>query len=141
MTPREIAIVQASFAELLPIPDRVGARFYFRLFQLAPETRPMFRNDMAAQGRKLVDTLATVVDALDRIETVLPAVRALAIQHVGYGVEEEHYALVGLALIETLREMLGDGFDLELEQAWRDAYRLVADAMIDASYRRAGLPE
>lgn len=133
MTPRQIAIVRASFADLLPIPDRVGARFYSRLFTLEPETRALFKNDIAAQALKLVQTLAGVVEALDRIETVLPAVRELAIRHVDYGVQEDQYSLVGLALIETLREMLGAAFDGELEQAWRDAYRLVAATMIEAS--------
>lgn len=133
MTPRQISLVQASFARLLPISDRVGARFYARLFQLAPETRAMFPDDLAEQQRKLVATLAAVVEALDRIDTILPAVRALAVRHVDYGVSEEHYSPVGLALIETLRELLGAAFDGELEQAWRDAYHLVATTMIDAA--------
>lgn len=133
MTPRQISIIQASFAQLLPIPDRVGARFYRRLFQMAPETRGMFADDMAEQNRKLAVTLAAVVEGLDRIETILPAVHDLAVRHRDYGVVEEQYGLVGLALVETLREMLGAGFDGELEQAWRDAYRLVATTMIAAA--------
>ena len=48
--------------------------------------------------------------ALDEIGAILPAVRSLAIRHVAYGVEEKHYELVGLALIETLRVMLGTKF-------------------------------
>lgn len=132
MTPRAITIVQASFAQLLPIPGRLGARFYARLFQLAPETRAMFPDDMTEQRKKLVQTLAAVVAALERLDTVLSTIQALGARHRGYGVEEDHYPLVGLALIETLREMLGDRFDGELEQAWRDAYRLVATAMIEA---------
>ncbi|WP_425228293.1 globin family protein [Sphingomonas sp.] len=137
MPNRQIAIVQASFAQLRPIPDRVGARFYHRLFQLAPETRAMFPDDMAVQGRKLVDTLAAVVDALDHLDTILPAVRALGLRHHAYGVRDEQYGLVGLALIETLREMLGAQFDDELERAWRDAYGLVATAMIEAANAHA----
>ena len=80
-----------------------------------------------------MDTLAVVVNNLDRLDTIVPAVQALAIRHRDYGVEDEHYGLVGLALIETLREMLGAAFEGELEQAWRDAYRWVAATMIEAS--------
>lgn len=134
MTPRQIEIIQSRFAEVRPIPDRVGARFYSRLFQMAPETRAMFKNDMVEQRRKLIETLALIADALDRVETVLPAVRDLAVRHRAYGVEDDHYSLVGLALIETLREMLGPVFDGEVEQAWRDAYSFVAGAMIEASH-------
>lgn len=74
MTPRQISIVQASFDHLLPIPGRLAARFYQRLFQMAPETRAMFKTDMVAQGQKLVDTLAAVVASLDQIEAIVPAV-------------------------------------------------------------------
>lgn len=133
MTPRQISIVQASFDYILPIPDRVGARFYNRLFQMAPETRAMFAGDMTEQGRKLVATLATVVNSLDRLDPVVPALKALGERHRDYGVMDEHYGPVGLALIETLREMLGAEFDGELEQAWRDAYGLVAKTMIEAA--------
>lgn len=133
MTPRQISIVRDSFAHVRSIPDRAGARFYTRLFSMAPEARAMFPPDMAEQNRKLVVTLASVVDALDDLETILPAIRDLARAHVGYGVEDHHYGPVGLALIETLREVLGPAFDGELEQAWRDAYRLVAETMIAAA--------
>ena len=137
MTPRQIEIVRNSFDHVLPIPDRVAARFYARLFQMAAETRVMFTGDMTVQGRKLIDTLAAVVANLDLIDAVLPAVTALAVRHIDYGVTEEHYGPVGLALLETLRELLGPAFDGELEQAWRDAYKLVAATMIAAA-RQAG---
>lgn len=132
MTPRQVTIIQASFVGLLPIPDRLAARFYTRLFQMAPETRTMFKGDMGVQGRKLVDTLATVVNALNQVDAVLPAVLALGRRHRTYGVLDDQYELVGLALVETLREMLGLAFTAELEQAWRDAYALVAAAMMEA---------
>ncbi len=133
MTPREIYVIQRSFAELRSIPDRVGARFYARLFHLAPETRAMFPPDIAAQSRKLIETLVVVVDALDQFAMVLPTLRDLAIRHVDYGVTPEHYGLVGLTLIETLRDLLGPAFDGEVEQAWRDAYRAIAATMVDAA--------
>lgn len=136
MISREISIIKFSFAKLSPIPDRVATRFYSRLFQMAPETRALFQGELVEQGRKVIKTLAALVDALDRVDTILPTVRALVVRHVDYGVEEEHYGLVCLALIETLREMLGRTVDGELEQACRDAYRLVATTMIEAARPR-----
>lgn len=58
---------------------------------------------------------------------------ALAVRHRDYGVEADQYGLVGLAPMETLRELLGKVFDGELEQAWRDVYAQVATTMIDAA--------
>lgn len=62
---RQIDLVQDSFAAVVPITDSTAAEFYRRLFELAPDTKPLFRGDMTQQGRKLFLTLATVVDALD----------------------------------------------------------------------------
>jgi nitric oxide dioxygenase len=132
VTPHQIDLVQQSFVHVVPIPDKVAAHFYERLFRLAPQVRPLFKNDMKAQGRKLVLTLATVVDGLDRLDSILPVARELAIRHVGYGVQAAHYDFVGAALIDTLRELLGPLFDGETEAAWAEAYQIVAGAMIEA---------
>ena len=127
---QQIDLVQNSFAAVVPITDAAAAEFYRRLFDLAPDTRPLFRHDMAEQGRKLFLTLATVVDALDRLETIVPVARELAMRHVAYGVKERHYAAAGSALIETLREGLDAAFDQATEAAWSDAYAILADTML-----------
>jgi len=62
MTPQQVNQIQASFRKLAPIADRAAALFYARLFEMAPETRAMFRGDMDTQGRKLMAAIATVVN-------------------------------------------------------------------------------
>lgn len=133
MTPRQIDLVQDSFALVLPIPDDVAAAFYRRLFALAPDTKPLFRNDMGEQGRKLVMTLAAVVDGLDAPDTILPVARELAIRHVRYGVVDRHYDAVGTALLATLADAHGATWSPDLEAAWGVAYQLVSDTMRDAA--------
>ena len=137
LTERQIDLVQDSFAAVVPITDTAAALFYSRLFDLAPDTRALFRHDMAEQGRKLFLTLATVVDALDRLDTIVPVARELAIRHVAYGARSHHYAVVGSALIVTLRAGLGAVFDAETEEAWRKAYGILADTMLAAARERA----
>ena len=136
LSARQIDLVQDSFAAVVPITDGAAAEFYRRLFELAPDTRPLFRNDMAEQGRKLFLTLATVVDALDRLDTIVPVARELAIRHVAYGAKERHYAAVGSALIETLRVGLGPAFDRDTEQAWSAAYAILSGTMLTAVRER-----
>lgn len=126
---RQIMLVQSSFAAVLPHTDVVAAGFYARLFALAPETRALFRHDMTDQGRKLFLTLATVVDALDALDRVLPVAEALAVRHVGYGALDRHYAIVGEALVGALAETLGDRFDADTRAAWIHAYTLLSDHM------------
>jgi nitric oxide dioxygenase len=137
LTSRQIDLVQDSFAEVVPITDAAAAEFYRRLFAIAPDTRTLFKHDMAEQGRKLFLTLATVVDALDRLDTIAPVARELAIRHVAYGARDAHYAAVGSALVETLRVGLGSTFDCETEAAWIAAYTILSNTMLMAVHERA----
>ncbi len=137
LTSRQIDLVQDSFAEVVPITDAAAAEFYRRLFEIAPDTRTLFKHNMAEQGRKLFLTLATVVDALDRLDTITPVARELAIRHVAYGARDTHYAAVGSALVETLRVGLGGTFDCETEAAWIAAYTILSDTMLMAVHERA----
>ncbi|PXA89184.1 hemin receptor [Nostoc sp. 3335mG] len=137
MTTRQIDLIQDSFAAVVPITDRAATVFYGRLFALAPETRALFHGDMEEQGRKLFLTLATIVDALDRLDTIVPTARELAIRHVAYGAQPQHYRDVGTALLETLRSELGSGFDAQTEAAWGAAYTILSGVMLDAAAAKA----
>lgn len=128
----QIDLVQDSFARVVPLTDETAAEFYRRLFALAPDARPLFTGSMQDQGRKLFLTLATVVDALDRLDTIVPVARELAIRHVRYGAQPAHYASVGTALFDTLRHGLGTAFDAPTEAAWGAAYAILSDTMLDA---------
>lgn len=134
MTPQQASEVQASFAMVVPIADQAAALFYGRLFETAPDTRALFSGDMSSQGQKLMGAIAMVVNSLDEIEAIVPAVQELAKRHVAYGVRPEHYSLVGAALLWTLEQGLGDGFTPEIEAAWAAAYSALSQTMIAAAY-------
>lgn len=134
MTPDEIALVQRSFAKLAPDAEAVAADFYARLFETAPETRPLFKGDMAEQRKKLMATFGIVVSGLSSLESVLPAASALARKHVNYGVKAEHYPPVGAALLWTLEKRLGPDWSPELAAAWTTAWGLLSGFMINEAY-------
>jgi hemoglobin-like flavoprotein len=129
MTPEQIALVQASFAQVLPIADTAAALFYGRLFELDPSLRPMFTGDIQEQGRKLMTTLKVVVNGLTRLEQLVPAVQSLGRRHAGYVVQDQHYDTVAAALLWTLGQGLGDAFTPEVAAAWATAYAVLADTM------------
>lgn len=133
ITPRQIALVRDSFALVLPIRQTAATLFYARLFELAPEVRPLFPNDLAAQGAKLMAALGMIVRELDRLDGILPEIEALAVRHVGDGAREGHYAAVGEALIWTLEQGLGDAFTDDAREAWAVAYATLSGAMIAAA--------
>jgi hemoglobin-like flavoprotein len=133
MTPEQITRVQISFDKIAPIRATAGALFYRRLFELDPSLRPMFTSDMRAQSRKLMAMIELVVQNLGQLETLLPKVRALGLDHARYGVQDAHYDTVGAALLWTLRAGLEEQFGAEDEEAWGAAYTLLAGAMKSAS--------
>jgi hemoglobin-like flavoprotein len=134
MTPDEIALVQATFKQVVPIKEQAAALFYGRLFEIDPSTPPLFAGkDMALQGAKLMATLGMVVGGLARPETVVPAAQALAVKHVGYGVTEPQYASVGSALLWTLEQGLGPAYTPAVAAAWTSAYTLLSGVMIAAA--------
>ena len=132
MTPRDIALVQSSWKQVQPIAAQAAAMFYGRLFLLDPSVRPLFRGDLREQGTKLMSMISVAVNALARIETLVPAVQALGRRHAGYGVEDRHYDTVETALLWTLAQGLGEAFSAETEQAWRAAYAVLASTMKEA---------
>lgn len=135
MDSAQIALVQDSFAKVVPIADAAAEIFYADLFESAPEVQPYFANsDMAEQGKKLMTTLGVVVRGLDNLDMVLPAARELAVRHVDYGVQAEDYGKVGASLIRTLEKGLGDAFAPDVKEAWLTAYGALSGVMIDAAY-------
>ena len=133
MTPSQIDLVQTSFAKVVPIADTAAALFYGRLFEIAPQVKPLFKGDMAGQGRKLMATLGVVVAGLNDLPSIVPAAESLARRHVAYGVREEHYAPVGAALLWTLERGLGADFTPETRDAWAQAYGILTSVMIAAA--------
>jgi hemoglobin-like flavoprotein len=129
MTPHQKMLVQTSFAQVAPIAETAAALFYAKLFELDPSLRPMFTSDIAEQGRKLMQMLAVAVRGLDNLGALVPAVRALGLRHAGYGVRDEHYETVAVALLATLELGLGDAFTDDVREAWATVYWLLADTM------------
>lgn len=132
MTPQQIDLVQSSFKKVVPIAGTAADLFYGRLFEIAPEVRSMFPDDMREQKIKLMTMLGTAVSNLHRLDTILPAVKDLGQRHTGYGVTAAHYAPVGAALLWTLEQGLGADFTPEVEAAWTETYTALAGAMMSA---------
>jgi hemoglobin-like flavoprotein len=133
MTPEQVDLVRASFAKVGAAGDDAAALFYQRLFELDPRLRSLFPSDLTAQRGKLTAALRNLIGALDRLDEIQPAVRELGRRHAYHGVETEHYATVGAALIWTLEQGLGADFTSATRRAWVDAYSWLAWTMIGAA--------
>jgi hemoglobin-like flavoprotein len=129
MTPRQIELVQTSFTAVEGLGDAAGQLFYAKLFERDPALRPLFKGDIDAQARKLMQMITVAVRGLVDVAKLKPALIALGGRHRGYGVVAAHYDTVAAALLDTLAAGLGDAFTPEVKQAWTDCYVLLATTM------------
>jgi hemoglobin-like flavoprotein len=132
MTPEQVQIIKSNFADVIKDKVNVGLVFYDRLFTIAPDTKPLFKNDMAEQSRKLMDTLALAIGMLRDMPSLKVTLEDLARRHVAYGVKNEHYDKVGEALLWTLEQGLGPAFTPQAREAWTALYGAVVTIMRDA---------
>ena len=121
-----IAQVRESVS-LLRMQDLAPVReFYRRLFELAPDSRPLFTLEIGLQAKKFSDMLAWVMTHLDDPEELAREMRRLGARHSAYGVKFDDYAAVGSALIWMFQQTLGERFTAEMEEAWLETYAFMS---------------
>jgi hemoglobin-like flavoprotein len=133
MSSEQILLVQASFAAFLRNKERVLSAFHDRLIELDPNLRPLFKGDLARQRSRLALAISTIVHGLKNPTTIEPVLHELGRRHASFCVRPEHYATMGEALLWALEEALGDEFTAATREAWANAYRLVASAMLEGA--------
>jgi nitric oxide dioxygenase len=134
MTTQQIQHVKSTWAMVATLDaEMVGGLFYNRLFEIAPQIRPMFRAPMPEQSKKLLAMIGYVINKLDKLDEIIDEVAKLAQRHVQYGVEAGHYAIVAEALLWTLEKGLGEHWTEEVKEAWVLCYTILSEAMIAAA--------
>lgn len=137
----EKTLICESWRLVIPIADTAADLFYQRLFELRPDLRALFGEDMSMQKKKLVAMLNFMVKSLDWPESawreevgeesdLFLVMLALGRRHTDlYRVPDESYDSVGEALLWTLDYALGKKFDAGSRAAWSRLYTLAAAAM------------
>jgi hemoglobin-like flavoprotein len=107
----------------------VALLFYGKLFELDPTARRLFHIDLAVQSRKIMDTLDSIVQSLDRIDSMGGRLAELGKQHASYGVRPDQYETVTAALLWAFSHALGPDFDQPTREAWTQALGYVCAVM------------
>lgn len=140
LTPRQKRLVRESFESVLEYSDSVVLLFYGKLFELAPQVRVLFKNDIRAQAAKLMETLRQLVDALDRFEELGGHLTELGRRHATYNVEQAHYQVLITALTWAFAQALGLEFGRETRTAWEQLLGAVSAVMIDGANAEYSAP-
>jgi hemoglobin-like flavoprotein len=116
-----------------PARRRLADLFYARFFELAPDARALFPEDIARQQLKLMDMIAAIVGALDKREIFQSIISYSGRQHAQFGVTRAHFVAFGDALLWSLECQFGAAFTPELKHAWSALYDAVQREMIRAA--------
>ncbi|AZP12638.1 HAMP domain-containing protein [Undibacterium parvum] len=133
MKQETIQLVQQSWQEVAKIAPQAAELFYKNLFEADPSLQRLFKGDMQAQGKKLMQMIGAAVGKLNDLDSLVPILQSLGKRHAGYGVKDAHYQTVGAALLKTLAQGLGSAFTPSHKAAWTEVYGVMASVMMKAS--------
>ena len=127
-------LLEDSFDYISPQAAEFSAHFYETLFRHNPELKVLFENtDQKSQEKKLIFSLAAIVENLRSPEVLSPALKSLGAMHFEVGTLEEHYPLVGQALLESFETYLGDRWTADVAATWTEAYNRIAQLMLEGA--------
>lgn len=130
----QIRLLEDSFEKIKPNCMAFSECFHRHLFEYHPEVKPMFEEvSLELQEKKLVASLALIVENLHNPEALAHALQGLGAYHVTKGTLAEHYPYVGQALLGAFEEFLGEDWTPEVADAWKQAYRAISDIMLEGA--------
>jgi len=64
------------------------------------------------------------------IELLTEIMQELGVKHIRYGVKPEMFPAMGEALIEMLKDMLGDAFTAKVRESWVEIYDALSSDLV-----------
>lgn len=133
-TELELQLVEQSFESIKVQEELFAAKFYDNLFIANPSLQPLFEDtDVTEQGKVLHKTLVLIIENLRKPNILDGSLRGLGARHVEYGVQPEHYPIVGNALLKTFAQVLNDKYTPEVQQAWVNSYGDIVELMLEGA--------
>jgi NAD(P)H-flavin reductase/hemoglobin-like flavoprotein len=123
-------LLKESWALVEERQDKLASYFYARIFLMDPNLRDLFPIQMDVQRARLLRAIVSAVQTVDDPERFDGYLRALGRDHRKFHAQPAHYDAVGVALMDSLRAFAGSQWSVEYDQAWRDAYEVVARTMV-----------
>lgn len=109
------------------------SHFYNRMLTHNPELQQVFNithQKTGHQAKALASAVLAYAQHIDNPAVLMSAVKHIGHKHASVNIRAEHYPIVGHHLIESIKEVLGDGATHEVIDAWTKAYEQLAQIMI-----------
>lgn len=128
-------LIAESWKQALDADGEFADDFYARVFALAPEVVDLFPGDMSEQKQLLTATMSRAINMVGDPDALILLLKDSGVRHAHYGVEHGQFAIIGKALIATVRERAGETFGEQHHDVWMDFYAAMSTLM------RKGLDE
>lgn len=131
MTNETKAIIKATAPVLKEHGEAITTAMYKVLFEKYPETQELFKNADPDQHKKLASAVYAYAANIDKLENLGKGIEQMATVHVNTNVQPEHYPMVGDALLQAIKTVLGDAATDEIIAAWAEAFGFLAGVLIN----------
>eukprot|EP00897_Mesotaenium_endlicherianum_P007661 jgi/Mesen1/6923/ME000358S06245 len=145
ITAEESQLLQLSWSLIEPEIQKYSLNFFLRIFEIAPaatglftfldnDTTPLATNiRLQKHALTVMTTVGAAVSILadeEALAEFIPKLKDLATRHKGYNVVPAHFAVVKVALLDTLESGCGFDWTPEMAQAWSKSFDILAGVMI-----------
>ncbi len=134
LSARQIEIVKSTAPVLADHGIAITTHFYKRMLDAHPELNNIFNTVHQATGAQpaaLAHAIWAYASNIDNLGALSTAVSRIGHKHASLNVTPEQYPIVGEHLLASIKEILGDGVDEPVLDAWREAYAQLAKIFID----------
>jgi len=130
LTEKTKSIVKSTTPLFKEKGEEITSRMYALLFAEHPEVKELFARAPTGQPRILATAIMSYCNNLDNLATMDKELDQIARRHVFSRVQAEHYPFVGKALVQAIKETLGEVATDEVIEAWQEVYVSLAGILI-----------
>ena len=124
-------MIKTHASELVNNSLDITHRMYDLLFEKYPQFSQMFQFAPKNQPVLLAEALSSYAVNIDNLKIFRPALQVIAESHIRTEVKASHYMMLGPVLIQAIAEVLGSKVPLAFIDAMREAYKYIADVLIE----------
>ena len=130
LSPSTIATIKATIPVFKKHADAISITMYDILFYKYPETVKLFKSSPDDQPKILASAVSVYAMNIDNLDALSSTITKMSAAHVRTNIKPKHYPMVGEALINSMKAVLGDAATPQVTKAWTEAYFFLSDILI-----------
>lgn len=142
MGTKDVQVIVDSWAEVKAFgAERAGIILFKRLFIAAPETFGQFEDfrdlpdwenskEFKHHCKIVMNIVGSAVSLLKDPDSLNSTLEYLGMKHEGFNITQQHFDILGVELIATLKEALGPKLTPAVQEAWVTMYAYIARIII-----------